>query len=292
MKPLHLRLLACGAAATVLAAGMALGIAMSPNGPLSHPSHSADRPDRGAPSAPGRGAPGVPTAAQLLAKTRDCDPVSRGRYAMREGGRKKVAVCQTDSVYYWTSDMAIDCDGVPTDECNPDTDSSFSEGTNFETSTGDYFTADLTRYFVIPLPSYRFDYEEAGIEPGCVAAVIYQNQVVYAVFADLGPADIIGEASYATAEALGVETDPSVGGTAGPVTFIVFPDAVPDPVEENSVITRVGMAAARSFLGTSEPAPAEPARTTARPAKRTAVEAAPGATGTVAEAEEAEVPAP
>jgi hypothetical protein len=73
--------------------------------------------------------------------------------------------------------------------------------------------------------------------------------VVYAVLADLGPEDSIGEASYATADALGVATDPSVGGTAGPVTFVVFPGVVPDPVEDNAVIDRVGKTAARSFLG-------------------------------------------
>jgi hypothetical protein len=219
----------------------------------------------------GRATPGPVTAGQLLAGVRDCAPVSDGRYAMAEGGRAHVPVCRTGSAYFWTSDMAIDCDGEVTDQCNGDTDSTFSEGTNFLTSTGDYFTADTTHYFVIPLPSDRFDYRNAGIKPGNVGAVIYDNKLVYAVFADLGPRNIIGEASYATADDLGVETDPSIGGTAGPVTFIVFPGVVPDPVEDNSVIDRVGEAAARSFLGmhgsdpkpthapTHPPAPTHPA---------------------------------
>ncbi len=255
MKSFRLALVTAGAALLLLATGAVLGGATVSSGGHakqngSHAFHAAAvRPTQARVAA----AVGDPTASQLLAMTRTCDEVSDGKYAMREGGRARISVCKKKSAYFWTSDMAIDCDGERTDACNPDTDSTFSEGTNFKTSTGEYFTADVTRYFVIPLPSYRFDYRDAGIKPGNVGAVIYNGKLVYAVLADLGPADSIGEASYATAKALGVETDPSIGGTAGPVTFIVFPGVVPDPVEENAVITRVGTAAARSFLGMSDP---------------------------------------
>jgi hypothetical protein len=45
-----------------------------------------------------------------------------------------------------------------------------------------------------------------------VAAIIYNNKVVYAVFADERPNNIIGEASYATARALGIDSNPETGG--------------------------------------------------------------------------------
>ncbi|GIH13083.1 ricin-type beta-trefoil lectin domain protein [Rugosimonospora africana] len=255
MKSFRLTLVAVGATVALLATGAAIGAATSSG---TRPERAADTHNVKAAAAqptPTKAAKaaGDPTASQLLAMTQVCDEVSDGKYAMHEGGLAKISVCKKKSAYFWTSDMAIDCDGEVTDECNPDTDSTFSEGTNFKTSTGKYFTADVTHYFVIPLPSSRFDYQNAGIKPGNVGAVIYNGKLVYAVFADLGPSDSIGEASYATARSLGVETDPSIGGTAGPVTFIVFPGVVPDPVEDNDVIARVGKTAARSFLGMSDP---------------------------------------
>jgi hypothetical protein len=196
-----------------------------------------------------------PTASQLLAKTQSCTPASNGKYATDEGGAATVSICKSGSAYFWTSDMDVDCDGITTARCNGSTDPSYFNETSFTTSTGQFFTADVTHYYVIPLPSSRFDYQAAGISPGSVAAVVYNGKVVYAVFADEGPSDIIGEASYATASALGIDPDPATGGTAGPVTFIVFPGQVPNPVENNSAIDTVGATAANSWIGTSTPPP-------------------------------------
>ena len=194
-----------------------------------------------------------PTAAQLLAKTATCTPASTGKYATDEGGAATINICKSGSAYHWTSDLDIDCDGISTTRCNATTDPSYWHETSFQTSTGQFFTADVTHYFVIPLPSSRFNYGNAGIKPGNVGAVIYNNKVVYAVFADEGPDDIIGEASYATAQALGIDPNPATGGTAGPVTFIVFTGAVPSPVENNTVIDTVGANAASAFVGTGTP---------------------------------------
>jgi hypothetical protein len=72
--------------------------------------------------------------------------------------------------------------------------------------------------------------------------------VAYAVFADEGPSDIIGEGSYALAVALGIDPNPATGGTQGPVTFIVFPGAVPNPVENNATIDSVGSSAASTWV--------------------------------------------
>jgi len=115
-------------------------------------------------------------------------------------------------------------------------------------SKGKPFQADSTHYFVIPLPSSRFSYKSNGIKPGSVAAVIFNNKVVYAVFADEGPNAIIGEASYATAKALGINPDPSNGGVDSGVTYIVFPGQVPSPVENNTAIDAKGAAAANAWV--------------------------------------------
>jgi hypothetical protein len=189
-----------------------------------------------------------PSASQLLAKVRTCGSPS-GKYATDDGERATIPVCKAGRAFFWKSDMDIDCDGIRTSNCNENTDDAYQPQTSFTTSTGRFFQADRTHYFVIPLPSRnRFDYERAGITPGSVAAVIFQNKVVYAVFADEGPNNIIGEASFATARALGIPSDPNEGGVDSGVTFIVFPGKVPSPVESNSAIDRTGAAAANAFV--------------------------------------------
>ncbi|WP_433293864.1 glycoside hydrolase family 75 protein [Actinoplanes sp. CA-030573] len=189
-----------------------------------------------------------PTAAQLLAKVSSCTVASNGKYATDDGGSSTVNICKKGSAYFWKADMDIDCDGVRTSKCNENTDPWYQDQTSFETSAGNSFQADKTHYFVIPLPSSRFNYSSKGIKPGSVAAIIYNNKVVYAVFADEGPSNIIGEASYATAQALGINPDPENGGVDSGVTYIVFPGSVPSPVESNSAIDSKGAAAATAFV--------------------------------------------
>ena len=189
-----------------------------------------------------------PSASQLLAKVKTCSVVSKGKYATDDGESSTVNICKAGSAFFWKADMDIDCDGVRTSKCNEDTDPWYQDQTSFETSKGKPFQSDSTHYFVIPLPSSRFSYSSNGIKPGSVAAIIYNNKVVYAVFADEGPNNIIGEASYATAKALGIDPDPATGGTDSGVTYIVFPGKVPSPVESNSAIDSKGTAAANAFV--------------------------------------------
>jgi hypothetical protein len=190
----------------------------------------------------------APTAAQLLAKTKTCSVASKGKYKTDKETGASVNICKSGSAYFWKADMDIDCDGINTSHCNHNTDPWYQGQTSFETSKGKSFQADKTHYYVIPLPSSRFSYKSAGIKPGTVAAVIYNNKVVYAVFADEGPNDIIGEASYATASALGINPNPKNGGTDSGVTYIVFKGNVPSPVENNNTITSKGQAAASAWL--------------------------------------------
>src|SRR5262249_39166084 len=58
---------------------------------------------------------------------------------------------------------------------------------------------------------------------GQIGAILYKDQVVYAVFLDeCGVNSLIGEASCATAKLLGINPDPKNGGTDDAVTYIVF----------------------------------------------------------------------
>jgi hypothetical protein len=191
----------------------------------------------------------APTAAQLLAKTNSCTVASASKYKTDDDvSSSTINICKSGTAYFWKADMDVDCDGVASSVCNSSTDPWYQGQTSFETSKGKSFTASTTHYYVIPLPSSRFSYSSAGIKPGTVAAVIYNNKIVYAVFADEGPNNIIGEASYATARDLGIDPDPENGGTDSGVTYIVLKGNVPSPVEDNATITAKGQAAAAAWL--------------------------------------------
>ena len=190
----------------------------------------------------------APTASQLLAKANHCMVVSKSKYKTDDETSATVNICQSGSAYVWKADMDVDCDGVASSVCNSSTDPWYQGQTSFPTSKGKSFTASTTHYYVIPLPSSKFSYKTAGIKPGTVAAIVYQNKVLYAVFADEGPSNIIGEASYATARDLGIDPDPENGGTDSGVTYIVLKGNVPSPVEDNATITAKGRSAAAAWL--------------------------------------------
>ncbi len=130
---------------------------------------------------------------------------------------KNISMFSLTNATFWTADMDIDCDGRITAACNKKTDPDFQN----QLSCGEDIAADETPYFVIPGGSPA-NSAKRDIKMGQVGAIIYKNQVVYAVFLDTGPKGIIGEASCATAKLLGINPDPKVGGTDGPVTYIVF----------------------------------------------------------------------
>jgi hypothetical protein len=190
---------------------------------------------------------GSPAAAELLAKTTKCKVVSKGAYSNTQAN-KKVNVCGAKGAFYWTSGMNIDCDGQRTTQCNENTDCCYQSDTSFHLANGKPLSAAKTPYVVIPLPSSRWSYKTAGIKGGDVLAVVYNGHVEYAVFGDEGPNSIIGEASYAIAKALGIDPDPSNGGTADPVTYIVFPGKNVSPIENHNNAVTKGRSAAQQFI--------------------------------------------
>jgi hypothetical protein len=206
-----------------------------------------------APAAPGAvptptPSSGPPTASQLLAKMASCTQVSNGLYATDAGLAPTVQVCGANGAVWWRTDMDIDCDGVTTPECNPSADPAYQDDTSLHTSTGQPFNAATMPYVVIPSISSRFSYSGSNIELGAVVAVIYNDKVEYGVFADTGPASIIGEASYAMATALGINPDPATGGTDSGVSYLVFKGSQVSPVESHSSAVTLGQDLARHFI--------------------------------------------
>jgi|SRR5215831_5726167 len=58
----------------------------------------------------------------------------------------------------------------------------------------------------------------------------------YAVYADVGPANKIGEGSIALANALGIPSSPKTGGTGNGIVYIVFPGSKTDwPLSQSDV---------------------------------------------------------
>jgi hypothetical protein len=190
---------------------------------------------------------GAPTASQLLAKLKTCTQISKG-YATKAGRKRTIPVCGgVSGAVFWTADMDIDCDGIVTVHCNKKMDRSFQPHTALEPG-GKPLNAETTRYMVIPQGSKTFNYLKNDIKLGAVVAIIYNGKLTYAVFGDIGPKGIIGEASYATAQALGINPDPKTGGVDAGVTYIVFKGTRVATPGSNDSIDTAGQAAAVKFL--------------------------------------------
>ncbi|MEH0420913.1 glycoside hydrolase family 75 protein [Streptomyces sp. B21-083] len=188
-------------------------------------------------------------ASDLLAKVRDCAPVSSGHYRSDAGAPADIPVCGTDDVVFWKADMDIDCDGQAGPRCNGRTDPYFADTTAYQQSDGRYLDPERLPFIVVPMASDIWNYRDHGIRGGSVAAVIYKDRVQYAVVGDTGPQDIIGEASYAAAAALGINPDPHGGGAASGVTYIVFKNARVSPIENHTAALETGERLARQFVG-------------------------------------------
>ncbi|CAL9616265.1 hypothetical protein SUDANB32_05735 [Streptomyces sp. enrichment culture] len=214
------------------------------------PTDSGPSPSGSEPSAPATPAP--VTAADLLARVSGCTSVSKGRYRKDRGRAATVPVCGTREAVYWKADMDIDCDGRPGRHCNAATDPNFSSSTAFAQSDGRALSSEKLPYVVVPAPSSVWDYREHGVRGGSVAAVVYRDRVSYAVVGDTGPADIIGEASYAAAKSLGIDPDPRSGGTPSGVTYIVFKDSRVAPLEDREAAETQGERLAREFVDSAD----------------------------------------
>jgi hypothetical protein len=136
-------------------------------------------------------------------------------------------ICGLNGAVYWVADMDIDCDGHTTPgKCDKAHDCCYQEDTSVHGPNG-ALTAAEDPYIVIPIdfacPGEPTFPDFADLKAGATVAVIYANRILYAPFGDCGPPEIIGEASYAAAERLGIPPSAVNGGALGrTVTYIVF----------------------------------------------------------------------
>jgi hypothetical protein len=177
---------------------------------------------------------------KLLALTASCTKakmVSKHTYSDPGSAVRNVPICALKGAVYFNADMDIDCDGRPTAGKCPGDDPSYQNDTAFHNSRGQALAAAVTPYVVIPE-----DFHYKGLDTdngGNVTAVIYNHQLQYAVFGDTGPTNLIGEASYATANLLGIDPDPARGGVDRGVSYVVFVGANGAPSDiENQAQTR------------------------------------------------------
>jgi hypothetical protein len=149
------------------------------------------------------------------------------------------------------SDLDVDCDGRQTPgKCTPALDCCM-QGDTAVHANGHPLAAAVTPYVVIP---NNFNY--AGLNPGTVVAVIFNGKITYAVFGDTGPPQIIGEASYATADKLGIPPSAKDGGMNGrTVTYIAFTGAgtVPKNLEDYAETSALGESLVAKLLKDNTP---------------------------------------
>ncbi|WP_246574575.1 glycoside hydrolase family 75 protein [Streptomyces genisteinicus] len=213
----------------------------------------AAAPSRTAPAAAAARSEGNIPADRLLAALGDCRQISQGRYRTDRGAPADVPVCERGGVVHWRADLDIDCDGVPTAQCNSRTDKWFQPTTAFQQSDGRHLDAAKLPFVVVPGASGLWNYWASGIRGGTVAAMVYRDRVVYGVVGDTGPVGIIGEASYAAAKALGIDPHPTTGGAPSGVTYILFTGARAQPIESHAAAVSLGEAHAARLVAGAAP---------------------------------------
>jgi Fungal chitosanase of glycosyl hydrolase group 75 len=161
----------------------------------------------------------------------------------------KAAIYGLNGALYWVADMDVDCDGRPTPgKCDEAHDCCFLMDTALH-ANGHALAAAETPYVVIP-SNFR------GLAVGTVVAVIFGGRIQYTVIGDTGPSDIIGEASYATAEKLGINPSAIDGGVNGrSVTYIAFTGvgAAPANAEDQAETRALGEKLLTKFLQDNAP---------------------------------------
>ena len=191
------------------------------------------------------------TAAALLAKLKACTTkLSTAPYSRDVGGIANIDVCAHGSAVFWRADMDIDCDGKSSVVCNASTDPSFQAQTAATDSKGLPLDAAKLPFLVVPGVSSRWSYKSSGIAMGSVGAVIYKDKVEIGIVGDVGPSSILGEASYAMAEHLGIDPNPKIGGTSSEVVYVVFtgPSSIVKTKEDHAEAVALGKQRAQELI--------------------------------------------
>jgi hypothetical protein len=196
-----------------------------------------------------------PTAAALLAVLGSCSEISNGELSRESGRAADVPVCKLSNAVYWRSELAVDCDGKKTTICNSSQDPQYQSSTVGKDSAGDSLDASVVPYVEVPTPGAIFNYHSAGLSMGSVAAVIYKDHLAYGVVGHEQDADVIGAASYAMADALGINPDPVSGGLESEdVTYFAFTGAsnVVPALEDQAAVSALAKAAATTLIAAGD----------------------------------------
>lgn len=164
------------------------------------------------------------------------------------GASKTVPLCGMTGAIWWKADLDIDCDGGQGTACT--SDPYYQPDTATVDSLGNPLDASTLPYVVIPGPSNGFDYKLNGLKMGSVVAVVYGNAISYGVLGDVGPQEVIGEASYAMAKELGINPSPISGGVDSGVTYVAFTgtDGVVAKKEDHAKAVEIGQARANAII--------------------------------------------
>lgn len=150
---------------------------------------------------------------------------------------------------YIHADMDIDADGSPRAKVIDPKNGQLETSLAYKSLTGQarYLDSERVLYIALPYPLYKSKWH---VKLGDVAAVIYGDKIAYAVVADSGPSNLIGEGSVKLAQALGhdpfvVKHGKRVVGSSIPkdVIYIVFPgtrDPNIKPGTVNSISQQIG----------------------------------------------------
>jgi len=201
------------------------------------------------------GSPAIPL---LVALTKNCTaanaiPSDPGNFVLDNGMVARVCSLKggpgnAGGAVYFTADMDIDCDGLTTTHC-PGTgvnmDPSYDNQTSFHgpnsasNAKGPSLASENTPYVVIPQEVVYPGLDQTN--GGNIVAVIYNDQIEFAVFGDQIAAqpnqkgEPIGEASVRTANGLGIPSSPATGGVGGGVTYIAFVGTGSQPADMENI---------------------------------------------------------
>lgn len=160
---------------------------------------------------------------------------------------------------YIEADMDIDADGSPRAEVIDPGNGQLETALQYPGVSGQAKNIDAEKvpYFVLPgarRGAQSFS-SRMGIKKGDVAAVILKDKIEYAIFADVGPADKIGEGSIALAQSLGhnpfkiVNGKPVVKiGIPKDVIYIIFPQSKFTPLTPTTVVEKTRQTGKQLFI--------------------------------------------
>jgi Fungal chitosanase of glycosyl hydrolase group 75 len=170
---------------------------------------------------------------------------SDGKAASFEGLQKLLRL--SGGQIYIKADMDVDADGSPNAKILDPKYGQLKTSLSFRNVKGQakYVDAEKVPYFVIAGGPAKF-YQKLGVKLGDIAAVVYKGKVAYAIFADVGPKNKMGEGSIALFNALGQSSGvikDSQGHIKGSklskdVVYIVFPGSADGTISPDNVVSK------------------------------------------------------